>query len=108
MTRPPAIFYFTCEAEEKEDLPGVRGRGGKTAWERRGKLGGGRGRSAEEENDVSHHHGMQRRKEEDGCEGGGISEKSAEPNQCGQIGVRISFSTSGKEGLHRRGGGEKI
>lgn len=87
-------------------MPGVWGRGGKTAWERRGKLGGGRGGGggAEEENDVSHHLGMQRRKEEDGCEGGGISEKSAEPNQCGQIGVRRSFSTSGKEGLHRRGG----
>lgn len=67
MTRPPVIFYFTCEAKEKEDLSGDWGRGGKTAWERRGKLEGGRGRSAGEENDVSHHLRMQRRKEEDGA-----------------------------------------
>lgn len=25
MTRPPVIFYFTCEAKEKEDLPGLLG-----------------------------------------------------------------------------------
>lgn len=25
MTRPPVIFYFTGEAKEKEDLPGVFG-----------------------------------------------------------------------------------
>lgn len=62
MTRPPVIFYFTGEAKEKEDLPGVRRRGGgETAWECRRKIGkwrkmvchtilgcrGGRGRKEE-------------------------------------------------------------